>query len=406
MSKYKRISITILLIEIIGFAVCNILCIAYTNGRTKRLYRVEAERAAMELEEKTPEEIDVSAYKTIVGIRPFITEETGRYDYVVEEVQGRLYRIEYKAMGESRMLVYMNIGMGLMFLVTLFLLLYVWHNMIKPFHNMSELTYELAKGNLAAPIKEQKSRFFGRFLWGLDMLRENLEDGRKKELALHKEKKTLILALSHDIKTPLSAIDLYAKALAENLYQTEEKRAEALQGIEKNVQEIKDYVNEIAKASREDFLNLEVKAGEFYLSRAIDIVETYYRDKLSLLHTEFVVEPMENCLLSGDLDRVVEALQNIMENAVKYGDGKRIRISADEEEDCKLITVENTGCELKKEELPNIFDSFYRGSNSQGKNGSGLGLYIAKSLMKKMGGDVFARIDQAEFSISVVIRKA
>ncbi len=406
MSKYKRISITILLIEIIGFAVCNILCIAYTNGRTRRLYRVEAERAAMELEEKTPEEIDVSAYKTIVGIRPFITGETGRYDYVVEEVQGRLYRIEYKAIGESRMLVYMNIGMGLMFLVTLFLLLYVWHNMIKPFHNMSELTYELAKGNLTAPIKEQKSRFFGKFLWGLDMLRENLEDGRKKELALHKEKKTLILALSHDIKTPLSAIDLYAKALAGNLYETEEKRAEALQGIEKNVQEIKDYVNEIAKASREDFLNLEVKAGEFYLSRAIDIVETYYRDKLSLLHTEFVVEPMENCLLSGDLDRVVEALQNIMENAVKYGDGKRIRISAGEEEDCKLITVENTGCELKKEELPNIFDSFYRGSNSQGKNGSGLGLYIAKSLMKKMEGDVFARIDQAEFSISVVIRKA
>lgn len=406
MSKYKRISIAILLMEIIGIAICNLLCSTYFNQKTTRLYRVEAGRVAMELEEKTPEEIDISAYKTIVGIRPFIAEEKGRYDYVVEEVQGQLYRIEYSAVDEGRILAYVNAGLGFLFLITLLLLLYVWHNMIKPFHNMSELTYELAKGNLAAPIKEQKGKFFGKFLWGLDMLRENLEDSRKKELALHKEKKTLILSLSHDIKTPLSAIDLYVKALSENLYHTEEKRAEVLCGIEKNVKEIKDYVNEIAKASREDFLNLEVKPGDFYLAQAIERVEAYYRDRLSVLHTEFLVEPVENCLLSGDPDRVEEVLQNIMENAIKYGDGKKIRISTEEEEDCRLITVENTGCGLKKEELPNIFDSFYRGSNSQGKNGSGLGLYIAKTLMKKMNGDIFARINPPEFSVTIVIRKA
>ena len=79
---------------------------------------------------------------------------------------------------------------------------------------MQSLTEELAKGNLSVPVKAEKSKFLGRFLWGMDMLRETLESNKEKELALQKEKKTLVLSLTHDIRTPLSAIRLYAKALA------------------------------------------------------------------------------------------------------------------------------------------------------------------------------------------------
>ena len=204
----------------------------------------------------------------------------------------------------------------------------------------------------------------------------------------------------------MSAIQLYSKALSENLYDTEEKKKEALQGITRNAKEIQRYVNEITLASREDFLNLEVVLGEAYLSEIISEVELYYRDKLSIIHTELLVDEMSDCLLKGDKDRIVEVLQNIMENAIKYGDGRSIRISFDEEEDCKLVYVENTGCNLKEEELPHLFDSFYRGSNSQKIQGNGLGLYICKNLMRKMDGEVFVKITGDTFLIAVVIRKA
>ena len=95
-----------------------------------------------------------------------------------------------------------------------------------------------------------------------------------------------------------------------------------------------------------------------------------------------------------------------MENAIKYGDGKRIRISFGEEEDCTLIQIENSGCSLKKEELPNLFDSFYRGSNSAGMKGNGLGLYICKTLMCKMEGDIFAQMNEDVFCVTIVVRKA
>lgn len=376
------------------------------NRDDTRIYRVEAKRVARQLQESTIADIDLSEYKTIVRISQFQADEVCNNDYVVEEIKGVLYRIEYKQTENSIVLIYANIGMGITFGLTIIVLIYVWKKIVKPFHNMSDLTYELAKGNLATPVKEEKSKFIGKFLWGMDMLRDNLESKKQKELELQKEKKTLILSLSHDIKTPLSAIELYSKALSAGLYDTKEEKEVALKGITRNVNEIKQYVDEIVTASRENFLHLEVKPGEFYLSQVLNTIEGYYRDKLSVIHTEFIVEEMDNCLLWGDVDRIIEVLQNIMENAIKYGDGKRIRISCVEEEDCRLIIVDNTGCTLKKEELPHLFDSFYRGSNSQGVKGSGLGLYICKSLMRKMNGEIFAKVKDDIFQISVVIRKA
>ena len=283
---------------------------------------------------------------------------------------------------------------------------YVYYKVLKPFQDMSNLSYELAKGNLSMPVKEEKSKLFGRFLWGMDMLREKLEETKEKELAFQKERKTLILSLSHDIKTPLSSIELYSKALSEDLYDTQERRDEALQGIARNVKEIKGYVNEIVTASREDFLNLEVSMGEYYLSEVMKATESYYRDKLSVVHTEFQVDEVSECLVKGDKNRMVEVLQNVLENAIKYGDGKRIRISFGEEEDCKLIQIENWGCSLKKEELPNLFDSFYRGSNSTDRKGSGLGLFICKTLMRKMEGEIFAQMKEDVFYVTIVVRKA
>lgn len=397
--------------EIALLLLCNGLYLYEKDSDRGRLYRVEANRIVREMRDRklTEEEIisyDLSAYQTIVGIRAFSMAEVCNHDYVVEDIDGKLYRIEYRADQNYRPLFYMNGALLLMMFLTGAVLFYVYRKVLKPFHAMSGLSYELAKGNLSAPIKEERSKLFGRFLWGMDMLREKLEDNRERELEFQRERKTLILSLSHDIRTPLSSIELYSRALAENLYETPEKKEEALQGIRRNAGEIKKYVEEIVAASREDFLNLEVENGEIYLSEILRETERYYRDRLAVIHTEFKVEDCGECLLKGDKNRLIEVLQNLMENAIKYGDGKRICLSCEEEEDCKLLHVENSGNSLKEEELPNLFDPFYRGGNSQGVKGNGLGLYICKTLMRKMDGEVFAQVSDGKFQVTVVIRKA
>lgn len=401
----------IALAEILLLLSANRLYFYQNHDSGGKLYLVEAKRAVKEIEEQKLEASEIEAmrfdqYETIMGIREFAAGEACDHEYLVEEIAGKLYRIEYAEERSTRLPWYINLSLLGMMLVTNIVLVYVYTKVLKPFQDMSDLPYELAKGNLSMPVKEEKSKLFGRFLWGMDMLREKLEETKEKELAFQKERKALILSLSHDIKTPLSSIELYSKALSEDLYDTQERKDAAFRGIARNVKEIKGYVNEIVTASREDFLNLEVHMGEYYLSEVIKATESYYKDKLSVIHTEFQVDEFSECLVKGDQDRMAEVLQNVMENAIKYGDGKRIRISFGEEEDCKLIQIENSGCSLKKEELPNLFDSFYRGSNSTGRKGSGLGLYICRTLMRKMDGEIFAGMKEDLFCATIVVRKA
>lgn len=316
------------------------------------------------------------------------------------------YKVTYNKADDYSNLFIINGSLSVIMLISIGTFVYISNRIIKPFTNIKDLPYELAKGNLSTPIKEQKSKYFGKFTWGMDMLRENLEDNKKKELEYQKEKKTLILSLSHDIKTPLSAIKLYSKALEENIYNTEEKKKEAISGIIRNTAEIEHYVNEIVKNSRDDFINLQVDNSGMYLNEIVSKIESYYTEKLQAIHTEFVVGKYQNSLLKADKDRIIEVIQNVIENAIKYGDGKEIKIEFSEEEDCELISIINSGCDLKEEEVSHIFDSFYRGSNSNGKEGNGLGLYICKQLMHKMDGEVYARIRSDKyFEITVVIRK-
>ena len=410
MNRFRKAATIIIITEVLIIIVLNVIYLSFIRDSGK-YYRVEAERVVRMLEgdsslRENPEGIDISGFSTIIRVSHFNSSEICNNDYVVEEVDGTPYRIEYKADKNSTAFLLMNIGMAAGLLLTVGVFIYIGMKVIKPFDKMSSLTQELAKGNLSAPIKEERSRFFGKFLWGMDMLRENLEDSKTKNLEYQKEKKTMLLSLSHDIKTPLSAIQLYSKALSEGLYDTEEKKKEALDGILSKTEEIRGYVDEIYNLSREDFMELSVNVGEVYLKEVMEGITAYYKDKLSVTHTEFEVGEFDNALLSADKDRLVESLQNLMENAIKYGDGRKISISFSEEEDCKLITVENTGCTLEEGEINNIFDSFYRGSNTSNIQGNGLGLYIVKQLMTKMDGDVFAEKEEDIFKVTVVVRKA
>ena len=153
-------------------------------------------------------------------------------------------------------------------------------------------------------------------------------------------------------------------------------------------------------------MSLEVENGEFYLADLAQSIAAYYREKAALVKTRFVVGEYENCLIYGDLNRSVEVLQNLIENALKYGDGRAVELMFPEEDGGVLAAVRNGGCTLDREELPHIFESFWRGKNSEGVQGSGLGLYICRQLMGKMRGEIFAEIEGEYITVTAVFNRA
>ena len=403
MNAFKKLCIAVLAIFLTLAAVLNIVMLQdrkYADGQ----YRVEAKRLADEIAETGS--YDLAGYPHITGV--YTGDDLYQSDehYVIIEAGGMLYRVEYRLGSGHGILIAVNCILGVMFLLLCGVFVYIWRNVIKPFGSLNDVPQELAKGNLAVPIPEQKSRFFGKFTWGVNLLREKIEDDRQKELSMQRDKKLLLLSLSHDIKTPLSAIKLNAKALAKGIYSDEEKRRSAAESINIRADEIEHFVSEITKAASEDFMSFEVTQGEAFLSQIITKIHARYAPQLEISGTEFMIHRYDDCILSCDAERMAECLQNLIENAMKYGDGKRIEIGFDKMDGCELITVTNTGCTLEAKELPQIFGSFHRGGNADKIQGNGLGLFICKRLMSLMGGEVYAEIHDGCFRATLVVKLA
>ncbi len=411
MKAFNKIFAVVVVIIALIFVATNVILMT-DNNESGRPYLVEVSRLVREIEKNSFEITDLANCEYVTGVLRFWDTDNfynSDSDYVIREINGELYRFDYTAKDDNtntKLIVTVNTILGIMAAVIIAVMIYIRAKILKPFEQLTAVPYELSKGNLTTPVKEMKNRFFGRFIWGVDMLRENMEQQKERELSLQRDKKMLLLSLSHDIKTPLSAIKLYSKALSKGLYDSRKKQLEIAENINAKADEIESYVTQIITASREDFLNLDVNNGEFYLSELVNKINIYYTEKLSLIKTDFAVGSYTDCLISGDIDRSIEVVQNIMENAIKYGDGKSISVVFSEEEGCMLVTVSNNGCALADSDLPHIFDSFWRGSNAENEKGSGLGLYICRQLMHKMNGEIFAEIKGEAMCVTVVFGKA
>lgn len=423
MKKFdKVIAITVLVYLVISLGLLALL--RGMNNKSSSEYKVEINRIYLGLVERVsftePDLISYEFIKSVSFLPEYEQTSKGDIDEFYKSINGLEYEIKPwyngdKLLGYLRFNYvsrnsYNSILFKVEFMLFIFatiiisVLLYVRNSILKPFNILSEMPYELSKGNLKEELKENKNRYFGKFVWGINILRENLDYHKIKELKLEKEKKLLLLSISHDIKTPLNTIKLYAKAIEDEIYDTNEKKILAAKQIQEKSLEIENFVKEIIKTSSEDVLEIEVNNSEFYLKDLIDKVIVTYKEKCTLKMIDFIVGDYSNKLIKGDLDRAFEVIGNIIENAFKYGDGKEIKISFYEEDYCQLIKIFNSGETISQNEFNHIFDSFYRASNAKDKQGNGLGLYICKYIMKKMDGEIFSECEKEGMSFTLVLR--
>lgn len=423
MKKIKvAIGFTIFLYTL--FALLTVFFFRKVDTMDDMAYKVEMNEILTIIEQgNNPEELELELghYDSIrhvrylpmkeeAAIKDFFQNRNGYYSSVEPLfIQGKLKGylcFDYILKSDTKSyLIYMETILLLAFLAILITLLYIKSKILTPFQTLSNMPYELSQGHLNEEILENKERYFGKFIWGVSMLRDTLKSSKNKELKLQKEKKLLLLSISHDIKIPLSAIKLYAKSLYEDILPDITQKLNAARKIEAHAKEIENFVKQIVEASSEDIVSIEVRDGEFYIQDYMNHILNTYAEKFGMNRTDFIMKEYDNRLLKGDLDRAVEVMDNLLENALKYGDGKRVVIDFYEEDYCQVITIYNSGISVEDREFAHLFDSFFRGINSKAKEGNGLGLYICKQIMQKMDGEIFVERTEDGMRFCLVFRQ-
>lgn len=261
----------------------------------------------------------------------------------------------------------------------------IYFLVLRPFSKLEEFAGEIATGNLDKDLKYERVNMFGEFTWAFDHMRREIKKAKQCEQEAVENNKTVIATLSHDIKTPIASIRAYSEALAENMDSTPERRMRYIDVITKKCDEVTKITNDMFIHSLHDLDKLVIKREEVEISQVIK--ETV--EAMEGSSTDIILGEVRECALMGDAGRIAQVIENLINNARKYAPGNiHIDTSSDTDNSYYIVTVKDTGKGILPEDMPFIFDKFYRGKNHGEEPGAGLGLFIVKYIMEQMDGRV------------------
>ena len=306
--------------------------------------------------------------------------------------------LEYPETGLKDVQLLMNIFILTAAILCLAVIGYVDVKILRPFEEFSGYPERLSKNEISEKLPESENRFFGRFIWGVNMLSDRLKNDEARIHKLGMERQTMLTTVAHGIKTPLANIKLYTDAVKTGLYQPDgtanEKDAEIAEKISENADEITELVKNLIETTSKGLVDFEPEEQTFYLKELQEFLTGEYENRLKVLRIPYSFDLESNLLIKSDKSGICRILSQLMENAIKYGNGTGINVYMEKGEDGCYITVRNKGELPRESELPYLFNSFWRGSNAENVEGSGIGLFEAGEIARKLGGDIFARTDE------------
>lgn len=273
-------------------------------------------------------------------------------------------------------------GIAIAFVVVVFT--YVYFAILRPFDKMKDFAAKIAQGNFDVPLEYERANYFGAFTWAFDSMRREITKARSCEKEAIENNKTVIATLSHDIKTPIASIRAYAEGLEANMDTSPEKRAKYLNVMMNKCDEVSKLTNDLFLHSLSDLDKLKMNLEEIELSSLIDNVVEELTAKQRDVH---YIKSEGAVFVMADANRLTQVLENLINNARKYAKTE-IDITMTQQDGQAVICVRDHGNGIPDEDVPFIFDKFYRGKNCGDEQGSGLGLYIVKYIMEQMQGSV------------------
>lgn len=314
-----------------------------------------------------------------------LTMDEGGHNPARDNIEKLRIQLQKETMEEQTAIVKQTAVLCLCFVTCclLFVFAYLYRKIIRPFEKMENYAQQIAGGDFSQSLEYERTNFFGAFTWAFDHMRKEIITARKNEAQALSENKTIIAALSHDIKTPIASIRAYAEGLEANLDADYEKRERYLEVIMRKCDEVSRLVNDLVLHSLSELEKLEIKEQKISMKKVLQ--ETLQDLEYPHISLE---QPVPDIELVADSKRMSQVFLNILENAKKYASDTEIRVWAMNTEERYEIHIRDYGNGILPEDMPFVLQKFYRGKNVGDKPGSGLGLYIVSYIMERMGGGI------------------
>ena len=311
-----------------------------------------------------------------------------------------------------RFIAGMSIGSLLILLGMIGFGIYLDRNVITPFKKMQDFAGKVAEGRLDEPLAMDRDNLFGAFSESFDIMREELSTSKQRELELQKKERELVASLSHDLKTPVTGIQLAAELLqmrfsvkaetsdSDIAFGRDEIESmnEGVNGILQKAEQINSLVSDLFASTLDDLGEFKVNCHDEDSGVLAELVKSC-DDK-----HHAVMGELPAVIINIDRKRMAQVIGNIISNSYKYAD-TAINVDFTLSEDYLEMCIRDHGKGVPSDEIELITNKFYRGKGwaESGTDGNGLGLYIAKMLMKKMNGGLTAESSGDGLAITLVI---
>lgn len=277
--------------------------------------------------------------------------------------------------------------------------LWIYRSVATPLVKLRKATQNIKDGNLDFVLDVKGADEFAELCRDFEEMRRRLKESAEEKLVLDKENKELISNISHDLKTPITAVKGYVEGIMDGVADTPEKMDRYVRTIYNKTVEMDHLINELTFYSKIDTNRIPYTFSKLN-------IEDYFSDCAEEVGLELETRGIQLCYANyvdsdvqviADGEQIRRVIHNIISNAIKYmdkGKGMKgiIQIRVKDVGDFVQVEIEDNGKGIAAKDLPYIFDRFYRTdvSRNSAKGGSGIGLSIVRKILEDHGGKVWA----------------
>ena len=281
-------------------------------------------------------------------------------------------------------------------LTSLAMSLWIYRGVVSPLNQLKKATQNIKEGNLDFTVEGNGVKEVNDLCEDFEEMRKRLKESAEEKVEFDRDNKELISNISHDLKTPITAVKGYVEGLMDGVADTPEKVDRYIHTIYNKANEMDRLINELTFYSKIDTNRIPYTFAKIHVADYFEdcVEELSYELKAQGIDLTYFNYLDEDVLVIADAEQLKRVINNIVSNSIKYMNKEKgvINIRLKDAGDFIQVEIEDNGKGIAQKDLPKIFDRFYRtdASRNSTKGGSGIGLSIVRKILEDHGGKVWA----------------